>query len=76
MASSAYGSSPQAPSYGVAPPTEAMGTADFGAGWRSVLDPGNPLFWLGGFMALTVGLASVAGSVRLGKASFKASAGS
>lgn len=37
--------------------------------------PRNPLVWLGGIMAVTVGLASVAGSVRLGKAKISASVG-
>ena len=38
--------------------------------------PRNPLLWLGGVVAVTVGLASVAGSVRLGKAKVSASVGS
>lgn len=37
--------------------------------------PRNPLVWLGGVLAVTVGLASVAGSVRLGKAKVSASVG-
>lgn len=38
--------------------------------------PRNPLVWLGGVLAVTVGLASVAGSVRLGKAKVTATVGS
>jgi hypothetical protein len=37
--------------------------------------PRNPLVWLGGVMAVTVGLASVAGSVKLGRAKISASVG-
>lgn len=37
--------------------------------------PRNPLVWLGGVLVVTFGLASVAGSVRLGKAKVSASIG-
>lgn len=37
--------------------------------------PRNPLVWVGGVLAVTFGLASVAGSVRLGKAKVSASVG-
>ncbi len=75
MAQQAYGASPQTPSYGVQPSTAAMGAPDFPASWRSIVDPSNPLLWLGGIMALTLGFAGAAGSARLGKATFRASVG-
>lgn len=37
--------------------------------------PANPLTWVAGFLAVTFGLASVAGSVRLGKAKISGSVG-
>lgn len=37
--------------------------------------PRNPLVWVGGVLAVTFGLASVAGSVKLGKAKVSASVG-
>lgn len=68
-----YGSTPQAPSYSPhmgAAPTQQMGThdADLMTGWKGLVDPGNPLFWLGVVLVVTVGLGGVAGSVRLGRA--------
>jgi len=74
-AQSIYGATPQAPSWGVAAPTERMGTDDLQPGLRALIDPHNPLVWLGGIIAITVGLASVAGSVRVGKATLKGSLG-
>lgn len=74
-ANTLYGATPQAPSYGVAAPTQAMATDDLRAGVRGLLDPGNPLLWFGGVLLVTVGLASVAGSVRLGRAKLQASLG-
>jgi hypothetical protein len=44
-------------------------------GLRSLLDPNNPLLWFIVVVAVTMGAAGVAGSVRLGKAKFSASAG-
>lgn len=37
--------------------------------------PRNPLVWLGGVLVVTFGLASVAGSVKLGRAKVSASVG-
>jgi len=70
-----YGCTPQAPSYGVAAPTQTMATDDLVTGWRGLVDPGNPLMWFGVVLAATIGLASVAGSVRLGRAKLTASLG-
>jgi len=67
-AQSIYGATPQAPSYGVAAPTQAMGTDDIRTGWRGLVDPNNPLMWFGVILLVTVGAAGVAGSVRLGRA--------
>jgi hypothetical protein len=67
-ASSLYGATPQAPSYGVAAPTANMGTDDITSGWRGLIDPNNPLMWFGVVLLVTVGAAGVAGSVRLGRA--------
>lgn len=72
-AQSVYGATPQAPSYGAAAPTQAMATDDITAGWKGLLDPANPLMWFGVVLVVTVGLAGVAGSVRLGKAKLSAS---
>lgn len=57
----------------VAPVTQ---TAAVGHGPAGMLDPGNPLLWAAGFVALTLGLVGVSGSVRLGKAKASASVGS
>lgn len=67
-ASTMYGATPQAPSYGVAAPTQTMATDDIRAGWKGLLDPHNPLMWFGVVLLVTVGAAGVAGSVRLGRA--------
>ena len=67
-ASALYGATPQAPSYGVAAPTQTMGTDDIITGWKGLLDPHNPLFWFGVVLAVTFGAAGVAGSVRVGRA--------
>lgn len=75
-ATSLYGATPQAPSYGVAAPTQAMATDDIRTGVKGLLDPSNPLVWFGVLLLVTVGAAGVAGSVRLGKANLKASVGS
>lgn len=72
-AQSVYGTTPQAPSWGVAAPTAHMGTDDLQPGLRALIDPHNPLFWLGGIIAVTVGLAGFAGSIRVGKATIKGS---
>lgn len=58
---------------GVAQPTQAAAfTDDDTIGAFSI---NNPLVWLGIFALITVGAASAAGSVRLGKVSVSASAG-
>lgn len=67
-AESMYGARPQAPSYGVAAPTQSMGTDDIASGVRGLLDPNNPLVWFGAVLLVTVGAAGFASSVRLGKA--------
>lgn len=75
-ASSLYGVNPQSGSYGVAAPTQAMASdAATPAGWRGLVDPANPLVWFGALLLVTVGAAGVAGSVRLGKATLRASVG-
>jgi len=74
-AASVYGATPQAPSYGVAAPTQAMGTDDIRAGWRGLVDPNNPLMWFGVILLLTVGAAGVAGAARLGPARVSGSLG-
>lgn len=66
---------PVAPAMGgtVATPTQTIARTD-----DDVIGPlslGNPLVWLGLFALVTVGAASAAGSVRLGKVSVSASAG-
>lgn len=72
-ASDVFGVAPQAPSYGVAAPTQAMGTGILTGGWRQLVDPQNPLVWFGAVLLVTVGAAGVAGSVRLGRAKLSAS---
>lgn len=69
-----FGCSPQVPSgAGGAAPTAYMGTDDIAAGVRGLLDPNNPLLWVGVILAVTLGAVGVAGSVRLGKARVSAS---
>lgn len=72
-ASEMFGIGAQGPSYGVAAPTQAMGSGMLDGGWRSLLDPDNPLMWFGVVLLVTVGAAGVAGSIRLGKAKLSAS---
>ncbi|HEX6869894.1 MAG TPA: hypothetical protein VF163_02245 [Micromonosporaceae bacterium] len=74
-AASLYGTTPQGPSYGVpvAAPTAGMATDDIRSGWRGLVDPHNPLMWFGAILAVTFGLAGVAGSVRLGRAKLSGS---
>jgi len=71
------GLAPPAVNAGVGPrnTTYAMATEDEPGGWGALLDPSNPLVWFGGFLLVTVGFASVAGSVRLGKAKVSAAVG-
>ena len=71
-----YPVQPQVPSgSGAAAPTAYMGTDPIATGWRSLVDPTNPLVWFGGLLAVTVGAAAFAGSVRLGPAKATISAG-
>jgi len=56
--------------------TYAMASNDEPEGWGALIDPANPIVWFGLFLLVTVGAASVAGSVRLGKAKVSASVGS
>lgn len=41
----------------------------------AALSPSNPMVWLAGIAAVTVGLVAVSGSVRLGRAKVSASVG-
>lgn len=75
-AASQYGCAPVAPSYGVAAPTERMATDDIRTGVRGLLDPANPLVWLGGILLVTIGAIGISGSVRVGKAKASAAVGS
>jgi hypothetical protein len=71
-----YGATPQAPSLGVQAATEPLATGTDGlGGWRTIVDPRNPLAWFGVFLLATVGFASVAGSARIGTAKVTASLG-
>lgn len=69
MASEIYGT---APVYqpAVSPDTAISATdaTSLTSGWRSLVDPRNPILWFGVILAVTVGAAGVAGSVRLGPA--------
>lgn len=67
---------PVAPATGggnVAAATQSAAYGDDQVIGRFSLD--NPIVWLGAFMLVTVGAASLAGSVRLGKVKVSASAG-
>jgi len=67
---------PIAPAVGtgsVSSPTQPSALTDENTIGRFSID--NPLVWLGAFMLVTVGAASVAGSVRLGTVKVAASAG-
>lgn len=73
---SQVGLKPMAPTTGggnVATPTQTVAFTDDDTIGRFSID--NPLVWLGAFMLVTVGAASLAGSVRLGKVKVTASAG-
>lgn len=74
-AASVYGTAVQAPNYGIAEPTQHMGTDDIATGWRGLVDPHNPLMWFGVILLVTIGAAGVAGSVRLGRARIHAGVG-
>lgn len=71
-----YGCSPQVvPATGSAAPTAYMGTDNVASGLRGLVDPHNPLMWFGAVLLVTVGAASLAGSVRLGRAKVSGSVG-
>lgn len=57
----------------VASPTQSAALTEDDTMSRFGLD--NPLVWFGAFLLVTVGAASVAGSVRVGKIKVSASAG-
>lgn len=71
--------------YGTAPvyqpavqPQTAVSATDHTSqtsGWRSLVDPRNPIVWFGVVLLVTVGAAGVAGSVRLGPAKLGAAVG-
>lgn len=72
-AATQYGCLPVAPTYGVAAPTQAMGTDDIRTGVKGLFDLNNPLTIFGIILAVTFGLAGAAGSVRLGRTKVSAS---
>jgi hypothetical protein len=75
-ASQVFGSGAQQPSYGVAAPTQGSSVPAWRSGLgRELIDPSNPLFWLGVVLVVTFGAAGLAGSVRLGGAKLSASVG-
>ena len=74
-AQSVYGMTPQAPNYGVAAPTQQMGTDHIATGVKGLLDPANPLLWFGALLGVTL-LAGAGASFRLGPARASASVGS
>jgi hypothetical protein len=63
-----YGTAPTF--IGAVPAQTALSATDDGGaqGWRSLVDPRNPLVWVGAVLLITVGAASAAGSARLGPA--------
>jgi hypothetical protein len=76
---SLYGCAPNTPvGAGTETPTQrmGMGSGDLSTGLRGLLDPKNPLTVFAAVLLVTVGAASAAGSVRLGKAKVSASVGS
>ncbi len=73
-ASEIYGATPLAPQ-AVASPMQPLSSDDLGTGLKSLLDPKNPLTVFGVILAVTVGLAGVSGSARVGKFRASASAG-
>ena len=65
-----FGCAPMTATLGTAAPTQHMASASDGlSGWTALVHPDNPLVWLGGIILVTVGLAGVAGRVKLGPAS-------
>lgn len=74
-ASKLYGIAGQGATYGVAAPIQHMASDDYDIGWRTLLDPHNPIFWFGVVLACTLGAVGVAGSVKLGPAKLTAAVG-
>jgi hypothetical protein len=68
FATDIYGTSPTF--IGAVPPGTALSATDDSGqqGWRALVDPRNPLVWVGAVLLITVGAASAAGSARLGPA--------
>jgi hypothetical protein len=58
---------------GIAAPTQRAAIADTDV--MGLFSLSNPLTWFAAFLLITVGAASIAGSVRLGKIKLSASAG-
>ena len=56
----------RSPNY-AAHPLEA-GAVALPSGVAGLLHPDNPLFWLGGILAVTAGLIGVSGGIRVGRA--------
>jgi hypothetical protein len=74
-AASLYGCEPQMPSMGIAAPTQHMATDDLRIGVKGLADPHNPLFWFGGLLLVTVGMAGFAVSGRAGPVKVSLGAG-
>lgn len=53
---------------------EAGATAE-PEGFAGLLHPDNPMFWLGGIVAVAFGLAGISGGLRIGKGRAKISIG-
>lgn len=76
MATDIYGTAPVFQP-ALAPDTAVSATdhTSMTSGWRSLVDPRNPIVWFGVVLLVTVGAAGVAGSVRLGPAKLGGSVG-
>ena len=71
-----YPTANPAPSNGVQAPTAHMARSTEGEiGWRTAIDPSNPVLWLGVIVAAAFGLAGVAGSAKFGPIKASASVG-
>ncbi len=66
-AASLYGTAPVVTAT-VTHPAAADAAMPGKTGWRSMVDPHNPLVWFGAILLITVGAAGVAGSARVGPA--------
>lgn len=76
LASEIYGTAPTVIATGSVADT-AMSATDgvVRGGWKTLVDPHNPLVWFAGILLITVGAAGVAGSVKLGPAKVGGSLG-